>query len=191
MKVSLGPKTYASPNPVWVLGSYNPDGKPNIMTAAYCTPIHISPPLLIIALNPNSQTFKNIEERKAFTVNMPGAEHWRETDYIGMVSGKDHDKFKETNLTPVKAENVDAPYVDEFPSNLECKLHDIIKIAGRVKVIGEIVDVKVDEDKLTDGKPDLLKLQSLVYCSGQGTYNTPGELLGKAYANPKPPGKAD
>ena len=96
MKVSLGPKTYASPNPVWVLGSYNPDGKPNIMTAAYCTSIHISPPLLIIALNPNSQTFKNIEKRKAFTVNMPGAEHWRETDYIGMVSGKDHDKFKLT-----------------------------------------------------------------------------------------------
>lgn len=187
MKISLGPKTYVSPHPVWVIGSYNPDGKPNIMTAAFCSLIHMAPPLVIVALNPNSQTFKNIEKRKAFTVNLSGADNWRETDFVGMVSGKDHDKFKETNLTPVKGEHVDAPYVDEFPSVIECKLYEITEIAGRAKIIGEIIDVKVNEECLTDGAPDLKKLQSLVYCSGTRTYNTPGKLLGKSYTNLEPP----
>jgi flavin reductase (DIM6/NTAB) family NADH-FMN oxidoreductase RutF len=97
----------------------------------------------------------------------------------------------ETNLTPVKSEHVDAPYVEEFPSIMECKLHEIIEISGRIKVVGEIVDVKVDEDKLTDGVPDLRKLQSLVFCSSTKTYNTPGEFLGKSYTNPKPLRRAD
>lgn len=187
MKVSIGAKTILSPNPIWVLGSYNPDGKPNIMTAAFCSLIHIKPPLLLVALNPNSQTFKNIEARKAFTVNVPNARHWKETDYVGIVSGKDHDKFMETNLTPVKAEHVDAPYVDEFPSVAECKLYEIIEIAGRAKVVGEIVDVKADDDCMTDGLPDLRKLESIIYCGGTRSYLSPGGFLGKGYTNREPP----
>src|SRR4030043_1063863 len=122
MKKSLGPKTLLFPTPVWVVGTYNKDGKPNVMTIAWGGICCSKPPCVAISLRKATYSYGNIMERKAFTVNIPSEAHAGQADYFGLVSGKNEDKFAATGLTPIKSDAVDAPYVDEFPLILECRV---------------------------------------------------------------------
>ena len=110
--------------------------------------------------------------RRAYTVSVPGEEYWREVDYMGIASGRDTDKVKDTELTAVKSELVDAPYVDEFPLVLECKVVKVVKIGLHTEFIGEILDVKADKDVLTDGAPDTQKIRPLLFGTGDRGYHT-------------------
>jgi len=101
--------------------------------------------VLPISLRKATYSYGNIVERKAFTVNIPSEKYVKEADYFGTVSGRDVDKFKESGLTSVKSELVDAPYIQEFPLVLECKLIRTIEIGLHTQFIGEIMDVKADE----------------------------------------------
>lgn len=183
MKKSLGARTLVCPTPVWVIGSYDKDSKPNVMTAAWVGICCSKPPSVAISLRKATYTYGNIMERKAFTVNIPSEKYVREADYFGITSGKDVDKFSATGLTPVKSELVDAPYVQEFPLVLECKVTHTIEIGLHTQFIGEILDVKVDEVMLEEkGLPDIEKIKPFLFSPEIRTYHKVGEYLGQAFS---------
>jgi flavin reductase (DIM6/NTAB) family NADH-FMN oxidoreductase RutF len=183
MKRSLGPKTLLYPTPTWVIGSYDKDGKPNVMTIAWGGVCSSVPPCVSISIRSATYTHGNIVARKAFTVNIPSAAHVKEADHFGIVSGRKEDKLQKAGLTAVKSDKVDAPFVDEFPVVLECKLVQTHEIGIHTQFIGEIVDVKADESVLgPDGLPDILKVKPIIFTpEGRGYYGV-GAFLGKAFS---------
>jgi flavin reductase (DIM6/NTAB) family NADH-FMN oxidoreductase RutF len=182
MKKSLGAKTLVFPSPVWCIGTYDKNGKANVMTAAWGGVCCSDPPCVTISLRKATYTYGNIMERKAYTVSVPSDKYVKEADYFGIESGRNTDKFKESRLTPVKSELVDAPYVSEFPMILECKLIHRYEIGLHTQFIGEILDVKVDEDKLIDGsKTDMELIRPIVFSALVRKYYNIGEFIGKAF----------
>lgn len=183
MKQSLGAKTLMFPAPVLMVGTYDQAGKPNLMNAAWGGICCSDPPCVTVSLRKSRYSYDSIVERKAFTVGIACEDKMAEADYIGMASGRDADKFAVTGLTPVRSELVDAPYAEEFPVVLECRLLHKLEIGLHTQFIGEIVDVKVDKKTLgEDGLPDILKLKPLVYDTAHKGYHAVGPLLGKAFS---------
>jgi len=183
MKNSLGARTLVFPTPAWVVGTYDLEGKPNAMTAAWGGVCCSHPPCLAVSLRRATHTYASIVERKAFTISVPSEDKVRETDYFGMVSGKDVDKFAVAGLTPVRSSLVDAPYVGEFPLVVECRLLHTLEIGGHTQFVGEILDVKADAS-VCDGKGsvDLGKVSPIVYAPEVRTYHGIGRLLGRAFS---------
>lgn len=183
MKQSLGAKTIACPSPVWVIGTYDRNGKPNMMTASWAGICCSKPPALAVSLRKATYTYRSMTDSMAFTVNVPSARFVREVDFIGIASGKDTDKFKETGLTPVKSEHVNAPCIDEFPLTVECSLTHTHEIGLHTMFIGEIVDVKADAGVLTeDGKADMARIDPFVFSATNRTYYAVGSAVGKAFS---------
>ena len=117
MKKSLGAKTLVYPTPVFVVGTYDKEGKPNVMTASWGGICCSQPPCVAVSLRKATYTHGNILARKAFTISIPSEDHVQQADYFGLVSGRSGDKLAATKLTPVRSELVDAPYVKEFSSD--------------------------------------------------------------------------
>jgi len=181
---SLGARVLAIPTPVWVVGTYDKEGKPNVMTAAWGGVCCSRPPCVNVSLRKATYSYGNIVERKAFTINIPGVEHVAKVDFIGTASGRDVDKFAITGLTPVRSELVDAPYVAEFPLVLECKVIHTLEIGLHTQFIGEIMDVKAEESAVTDrNAPDIGVVDPFVYSPGNRTYHAIGRSLGLAHTS--------
>jgi flavin reductase (DIM6/NTAB) family NADH-FMN oxidoreductase RutF len=182
MKKSLGPDTLIYPTPAWLVGTYDKEGKPNIMTIAWGGICCSQPPCLAVSLRKATYSYANIVERKAFTVAVPSAEQIDMADYCGLVSGRTVDKFAVCKLTPVRSEVVDAPYAQEFPMVLECRLLHTLDIGLHTQFVGEILDVKVEESVLdADGQPVIEKINPVLFSPRQRTYHGVGEFLGKAF----------
>jgi flavin reductase (DIM6/NTAB) family NADH-FMN oxidoreductase RutF len=183
MKKSLGAKTIVYPTPVLVVGTYDKLGKPNVMTVAWGGICCSVPPCIAVSLRKATYSYDNIVSRKAFTVSVPSERHVKEADYFGIASGRTEDKLAATGLTPVRSELVDAPYVEEFPLVLECRLVHTIELGLHTQFVGEILDVKADEEVLTvTGAPDLEKLLPIVFAPEIRTYHGLGRYLGKAFS---------
>ena len=183
MKKSFGAKPLLYPTPVWIIGTYDKNGKPNAATIAWGGICSSQPPCVAISLRKATYTHGNIMERKAFTVNVPSAGQVKIADYCGMVSGENVDKFSMARLTAVKGEKIDAPYIQEFPMNLECKLLSATEIGIHTHFIGEIMDVKVDENMQgKGGLPDIAKIKPVIFEPEALTYHGVGEYLGQAFS---------
>ena len=182
MKISLGAKTLAQPAPVWAVGTFDENGKPNAMIAAWGGICSSDPASVTVSLRPSRHTFAGVMKHRAFTVSVCPAYLAAEADYLGMVSGKKEDKFAATGLTPVTSDLVKAPYVDEFPLIIECELSNTLELGIHTLFVGKIIDVKCDEDKLVDGKhPDPEKILPLIFSPGTRAYHTVGEKIGQGF----------
>jgi flavin reductase (DIM6/NTAB) family NADH-FMN oxidoreductase RutF len=183
MKKSLGSRALAFSTPVWVVGTYDKDGKPNVMTAAWGGICCSKPACVCVSLRKHRYSYNNIVDRQAYTISIPSEKFAKETDYFGIVSGRNTDKFSATGLTAVKSDLVDAPYIDNFPLVLECKVLHTIEIGVHTQFIGEIMDVKADEAVLGEkGWPDIEKVKPIIYGPEIGTYHGIGKFLGKAFS---------
>ena len=188
MKISIGPKTIVFPNPVFVVGTYDKSGRPNVMTVAWAGICCSDPPCVGISLRGATYTYGNIVERKAFTISIPSGKYIKETDYFGIVSGRTENKFSLSGLTPVKSDLVDAPYVKEFPFILECVLLQTVKIGLHTQFIGEIKDVKVEESVMgKDGSADIKKIKPIIFNPANRAYYGIGKYLGNAFSIGKEP----
>lgn len=186
MKKELGAKAVAFPTPVYIVASYCSNGKPNAMNVAWGGLCGSEPPCVAISIRKNRCTYENVLEKKAFTVNIPGEEHMKEADYFGMASGHKADKFAASGLTAVKSPHVDAPYIDEFPLCLECKLVNSVEIGQHIQLIGEIVNVIASAESLNDqGEPDIEKINPMLYDPVANNYNAVGNVVGKAFSSGK------
>ncbi len=182
MKTSLGPKTILFPAPVWIVGTYDADGKPNVMAAAWGGICCSEPPCVTVSLRKATYSYGCIMQRRAFTVNVPSQSQAAEADYCGIATGLNEDKFEVTGLTPVRSKLVDAPYIAEAPLVLECRLLHTFEIGLHTQFIGEILDVKADDTVLgEDGFPDVKKVAPFIYVPSCSTYYGIGESLGTAY----------
>ncbi len=183
MKKSLGPKTILYPTPVLIVGSYNPDGQPNIMAAAWGGICCSRPPCVAVSLRKATLTYENIVARQAFTLNIASQDFVRQADYAGLVSGRQVDKFAQAGLTPAASELVDAPFVAEFPLILECQLRHTIEIGLHTQFIGEVMDVRADENVLDEhGKISIERVRPFLFAPEDGAYYGIGEYLGKAFS---------
>ena len=179
MRKNFGPKTMCYPMPVYIIATYNPDGTPNAMNAAWGG---ISEEKEIsICIDSAHKTAENLVARKAFTVSMATAKYVAACDYVGIVSGnKEPDKFAKAGFHATKSEYVDAPLIDELPMALECKV--ISYDEETCRLVGEIVNVCADESVLDEnGKVDVSKLQPITYDSMNHHYLTLGEKVGQAF----------
>jgi flavin reductase (DIM6/NTAB) family NADH-FMN oxidoreductase RutF len=183
MKKSLGAKTLLFPTPVLMVGTYDCNGKANLMNAAWGGICCSQPPCIAVSLRKATYSHAAIVERKAFTVGIACETRMEEADFVGIASGRDVDKFAATGLTPVRSDLVDAPYAAEFPVVLECRLLYTIEIGLHTQFIGEIIDVKADTGVLgEDGQPDIIKIKPLIYDTAHKGYHGVGPLLGKAFS---------
>lgn len=183
MKTSLGAKTLIYPTPVLVVGTYDASGRANAMAAAWGGVACSRPPCVAISLRAATASHGNIMARKAFTISLPSQDLTAEADYVGIVSGRDHDKFAELGLTAVRSELVDAPYIAEFPLVLECEVVAVHELGLHTQFIGEVKDVKVEESLVTEGgKVDIEALKPIMFTPDSGMYYGLGDLVGKAYS---------
>jgi flavin reductase (DIM6/NTAB) family NADH-FMN oxidoreductase RutF len=183
MKKSLGAKTLACPTPLWIVGTYDSEGKPNVMTIAWGGICCSKPQSVNISLRKTAYSYHNIMMKKAFTINIPSENHVKEADYFGIATGSKTNKFADTGLTPVKSDLVDAPYIKEFPLILECKMTHNTEIGTHTLFVGEIIDVKADESVLgEEGLPDINKVLPVLFAPEVRTYHGIGKTLGKAFS---------
>ncbi len=184
MRLSLPGQTILLPSPVLIVGTYGADGRPNIMNAAWGGIASSKPPCISVSLREATLTFHNIRQAGAFTVNIPSEKYLREADFVGMVSGREYDKFEETRLTPEKSQLVDAPIVKEFPYALECKLVKQVDLGSHTMFIGEIVGMVADGEMLNPSQlPDIEKVRPMLWGSfGSMAYYGIGAKLGNAFS---------
>jgi flavin reductase (DIM6/NTAB) family NADH-FMN oxidoreductase RutF len=183
MKTSVGAKTILYPTPVLIVGTYDSAGKPNVMTVAWGGICCSSPPCVTISVREATYTYGNLMEQKAFTISIPSEKYVKQADFIGIASGKDTDKFAATGLTPVKSDVVNAPYVEEFPLVLECKVIHTHKIGLHTQFIGEILDIKADGEVMGEKGPEVEKVKPFLWSPdySRGYYGL-GQYLGKAFS---------
>lgn len=184
MKVSLGPKTIVHPHPVLVVGTFDKDDKPNLATASWGGICCSEPPCVAVSFRKATLTYHNIQLHKAFTVSIPSVSQVKIADYVGIYSGREVDKFKACGLTPIISDKVHAPYAEQFPYTLECRVLYVTEIGLHTQFIGEIVDIKADDIVLTPKNwPDIEKVKPFCYGSfGNSGYYSIGNFLGKAFS---------
>ena len=179
MRKNFGPKTMCYPMPVFIIGTYNADGTPNAMNAAWggiSEETEIS-----ICVDNTHKAAENLIARKAFTVSMATEQYMAACDYVGIVSGnKEPDKFQKAGFHATASKFVDAPLIDELPMALECEL--ISYDQETCRLVGRIVNVCADEVVLGDnGKVDVSKLRPITYDSMNHHYLVLGEAVGQAF----------
>jgi flavin reductase (DIM6/NTAB) family NADH-FMN oxidoreductase RutF len=182
-KRSIGAQTILFPTPVLVVGTYDPNDRPNLMTAAWGGICCSVPPCLAISLRKATYTYGNLMTRKAFTVNCLSESQAAAADFYGLVSGRNQDKWAASGITPVKSDLVDAPYGKEFPLIIECRVIKTIEIGLHTQFIGEIMDIKAGEEILGEnGLPDINKLKPFLFDPANRNYYGIGPLLGPAFS---------
>ena len=169
------------PQPVLIIATYDENGKPNAMNAAWGGISDTTE--LSLCLSAGHKTTQNILARKAFTVSMADVAHVVECDYLGVVSANDvPDKLTRAGFHTTKSGFVDAPLIDELAMAVECKLVSYDPDTGRL--VGEIVNISVDESVLTpDGKVDVAKLEPITFDPINSAYHKLGEKVGNAFAD--------
>jgi flavin reductase (DIM6/NTAB) family NADH-FMN oxidoreductase RutF len=176
-KITLGPMPYMSVMPTVLVGA-NVNGKANYMTAGAATIACVAPPMVCVALNKARYTVEGIKENKTFSLNIPSASRVVEADHCGLVSGAKEDKsgvfgsFYGTLKT--------APMAEECPVNIECKLFKAVDCGSHLLHIGEVVEVYADKACITDGKPDVTKVNPILLA--QATYFDIGKQVEKAFS---------
>lgn len=177
-KINLGPKGFVYPMPVSLVGA-TVNGLPNFMTVGWVNRANSNPPLVVAALNKNHYTSEGIKISKSFSINFPSAEMVVEADYCGLVSGRKTDKSE--IFTMFYGELETAPMIQECPLSLECRLFGIHELPTNNLFIGEIIATYSEEKFLTDGKPDIKKMNPLVLTMPDNQYWSVGKMVGKAW----------
>jgi len=184
MRLPLPAQPILLPSPVLIIGTYGSDDRPNIMNAAWGGIASSKPPCISVSLREATLSYHNIRQTGAFTVNIPSETYLKEADFVGLVSGRECDKFKETRLTPERSKLVNAPIVKDFPYALECKLIRQVELGLHTMFIGEIVGMVADGEVLNPQQlPDIEKVRPMLFGSfGSRAYYGVGERLGDAFS---------
>ena len=176
-RVDFGPKSMILPMPVLIIGTYDENGVPNAMNAAWGMISDFNE--ISISLSEHKTT-ENLKKTGAFTVSMASADYLDACDYVGIESGREvPDKFIKAGFHATKGTHVNAPLIDELPMALEC----VVKSFSGGILIGDIVNMCVDESALTEGNIDLKKLKPVCFDPTNNTYITMGDVVGKAFSD--------
>jgi flavin reductase (DIM6/NTAB) family NADH-FMN oxidoreductase RutF len=177
-KTNLGNNLFVYPMPVTLLGTKNRETA-NFMALGWLTRVNANPPLLAVGVNKAHLTNELIRENKTFSINYPSADLIKKVDYCGLVSGRKEDKSK--LFTVEYGELETTPLIRECKLSLECEMVDIYEMATNDLFIGKIIASHADEKILTNGKPDMNKLNPLLLTMPDNHYWSVGEKVGKAW----------
>lgn len=178
MRKDFGVKPWFYPLPVLIIGTYDENGKPDAMNAAWGGLYDEN--LVELCLSASHKTTKNIKLNKEFTVSFGTADTVAACDYVGLVSGNsESEKVKKSGLVPEKSARVNAPLFKNLPLALECKLAGITENGN---VIGEVINISADESILTNGVIDVKKLRPLAYEPVANGYCVLGEKVADAFS---------
>lgn len=166
------------PVPAVMVSCQRPNEKPNIITVAWTGTCCTNPPMAYISVRPERYSYNIIKETKEFVINLVTKDLTFATDYCGVKSGKEHDKFKEMNLTPLPSKYVSCPSISESPLSLECKVNQILELGSHHMIIADILGVTVDKKYMDSTNKFNLNDSNLVAYS-HGQYFTLGENIGK------------
>ena len=133
------------PLPVVMVSLADRDGRPNIITLAWVGTVCTNPPMVSISVRPERYSYPILKETGEFVINLTTKELAFATDYCGVKSGRDVDKFKEMGLTPIPASEVKAPMIKESPVNIECKVRQILPLGSHDMFLADVVAVHADE----------------------------------------------
>lgn len=171
------PSTMLNPVPVVMVTCSDHEGKPNIITLAWTGTINSDPPMVSISVRKHRYSYELIKQRGQFVINLPSRKLTFATDYCGVKSGKDINKFEEMKLTAEKASKVEVPLIKECPVNLECVVKQVIELGSHDMFLAEVVATNVDEALLDpNGKLDLHKADLI--CFSHGEYYSLEKSLG-------------
>ena len=176
-KQSWKPGNMLYPLPVVMISVADKDGNANIITVAWAGTICTNPPMVSISVRPERYSYEMIKQTGEFVINLTTKDLAFATDYCGVKSGRDVDKFKEMGLTPVPADKVKAPLIKESPINIECRVTEVKRLGSHDMFLAEVVAVHADEMYMDEkGKFHLEKAEPIVY--SHGTYFACGDALG-------------
>lgn len=180
MKKNFGNKTILAPLPVLIVATYDENGTPDAMNAAWggqCSARHVALNLAV-----GHKTTENLLHRKAFTLSIANLGNMVLSDYFGLVSGHKVNKIEAAGVHASKSAFVDAPVIEEYPLTLECKVVGMEERFGEMYVVGEVLNMQADESILDDaGRVDFDKLKPLSFDSSTRTYRVLGETVGTAF----------
>ena len=178
-KRSIKPSTFLAPVPAALVTCRDKGGRPNIITIAWTGVVCSDPPMVSISIRPSRYSHGIIKETLEFVVNIPTVDIILKADHCGITSGKDSDKFADTDLTPVDGQVVSAPLIEECAVCLECRLTEIVPLGIHDMFLGEVVATHVaDEAFDSDGKIRMEILDPLGYSPIDRTYRGLGDALG-------------
>ncbi|MEE0692981.1 MAG: flavin reductase family protein [Lachnospiraceae bacterium] len=156
------------PLPAVMVSCKRPGEKPNIITVAWTGTVCSSPAMVSISVRPDRYSYDIIKETGEFVINLTTEKLARATDYCGVRSGRDVDKFAEMNLTAGRSVHVDAPYIEECPVNIECRVQQILELGSHHMFIAEVLGVDIDDRYLDEkGKFRLNEANPIVYSHGE------------------------
>lgn len=178
-RIKINNNAFVYPMPMTIVGA-EVNGKANFMAVAWVTRVCYQPPLIAVSLNKAHYTNAGVHEHKCFSVCIPDINLMEKTDYSGIVSGKKTDKS--ALFTVFKGETTGAPMIDECPLCMECKVHSVVDFPTNELFIGEIVGAYIKEEFITDGKPDIKKMNPFVLTMPDNFYWSVGEQLGKGWS---------
>ena len=161
-KKALGPQPLLWAHPVVLVGAMV-DGKPDFAAVAWTGVAASNPPAVTVALQHHRHSLKGIRKNYTFSVNIPSADLVKETDYCGIISGAKTDKVADCGFNIFYGKLKNAPLIEQCPINLECNVIQIINMGSHSLVIGQVAEVYVTEDCLTNGKPDVLKVKPFTF----------------------------
>jgi flavin reductase (DIM6/NTAB) family NADH-FMN oxidoreductase RutF len=173
-------KSHIGTNPTVIVGALV-DGKPNYLTLGHCGGMSMNPPIVYVSCNKAHYTNAGIKENGYFSVNLPSKDLVQKTDYIGLVSGRDVDKSGVFTAFYGSADK--APMIEECPACILCKVIETIDLPNNDVFIGEIIETYIDEDCLSDDKPDVCKIDPILLAGGG--YCRVGDRCGNAFADGK------
>ena len=181
-KVAIGARTLLYPLPTVLVGA-NVDGKPNFSAYAWCGIANSTPPMLSVAFQHKRHTLKGVKQNGTFSVNIPSVDLVKETDYCGLVSGRDTDKVADCKFSVFYGKLASAPLISQCPVNLECRALHILNLGSHELVVGQIEEVYVTESCLTDGEPDVDKIRPFLWAMPPvNQYCKIGEPIGEAFS---------
>ncbi len=176
-KETWKPGNMLYPLPVVMVSVADKAGNHNIITIAWAGTICSNPPMVSISVRPERHSYKMLKETGEFVINLTTKDLVYATDYCGVKSGRDVDKFKEMNLTALPGEKVKTPLIAESPVNLECKVTEVIPLGSHDMFLAEVVAVHVDDKYMDEkGKFHLEQAEPIVY--SHGAYLETGKQLG-------------
>ena len=165
------------PLPAVLVTVADENGKDNIITVAWAGTVCTNPPMVSISVRPERYSYAMLCETKEFVINLTTEKMAFATDYCGVKSGRDVDKFKETKLTREQASHVGAPLIKESPVSIECRVREIQELGSHSLFLADVLAVHVESDHMDEkGKFDLAKAQPMVYSHGE--YYGIGKRLG-------------
>jgi flavin reductase (DIM6/NTAB) family NADH-FMN oxidoreductase RutF len=177
-KVPIGKSAYVYPIPTILLGA-NVDGKPNYCTVGNCGIISVRPPVVYVSSDKSNHTNIGIKQTMSFSINVPSTSMVEKADYCGLVSGRDVDKS--ALFESFHCEEASAPMIRDCPINVLCAVVENMEIHSMEIFIADVVEAYADEDCLVNGKPNIKKIDPIIY-SLKGNYWNIGEEIAQAFS---------